>query len=155
MRFVCPALFAALALALSAPIAAQDREPNTEPQAQQDIVVNGAAARREIERILREDNLDSNRLTPREVAETMAGIARGRAPEDFWTAYQTHVQAWQSYADQVEQTPPQQGESTFGDEGATGEAQAAIQTTFAEVERIARRYGARLPAAPVDVRSIA
>ena len=31
----------------------------------------------------------------------------------------------------------------------------AIQTSFAEVERIARRYGAQLPAAPVDVRTIA
>ncbi|MGQ0660872.1 hypothetical protein [Sphingosinicella sp.] len=122
-----------------------------------DIVVHGAAARQEIERILREDNLNTDRMTPREVADTMAAIARGRAPEDFWSAYQTHVQAWQRYAEAVEQTPGQgpQGESTFGAEGAAGEAQTAIQTTFAEVERIALRYGARLPAAPVDVRNIA
>jgi hypothetical protein len=122
-----------------------------------DIVVHGAAARQEIERILREDSLTSSRPTPREVAETMAIIARGRAPEDFWTAYQTHVQAWQRYAEVVEQSPQQgqQGESTFGAEGEAGEAQQAIESTFVEVERIARRYGARLPAAPIDPRTIA
>lgn len=155
MRFVRPAVFAAFALAMPASLPAQDRPPSAAPQAEQDIVVRGESARREIERILREDNLNSDRLSPREVADTMATIARGRAPEDFWTAYQTHVQAWQAYADQVEQAAPQQGESSFGDEGGAGEAQVAIQTTFAEVERIARRYGARLPAPPVDVRSIA
>ena len=141
------ALPALALMALTAPVIAQTPSD--------DIVVRGAAARQEIERILREDNLDSSRLTPREVAETMAGIARGRAPEDFWTAYQTHVQAWQRYAEAIEQAPRQQGESTFGAEGEAGEAQTAIQTTFEEVERIARRYGARLPAAPVDVRNIA
>lgn len=122
-----------------------------------DIVVQGSAARQEIERILREDSLTSSRPSPREVAETMAEIARGRAPEDFWTAYQTHVQAWQRYAAAVEQSPEQQqqGESTFGAEGEAGEAQQAIETTFVEVERIARRYGARLPAAPIDPRTIA
>jgi hypothetical protein len=114
------------------------------------------AARQEIERILQEDNLTSSQPTPRQVAETMAAISRGQAPEDFWTAYQTHVQAWQRYASAVEQAPQgQQGESTFEPEGEAGEAQQAIQTSFAEVERIALRYGARLPAAPVDVRSIA
>lgn len=141
----------ALALAMStAPAIAQEQSG--------DVVVRGAAARQEIERILREDSLTSSRPTPRDVAETMAVIARGRAPEDFWTAYQTHVQAWQRYAELVEQSPQQQqqqGESTFGQEGAAGEAQQAIETTFAEVERIARRYGARLPAAPIDPRTIA
>ncbi len=155
MRFVRPAMVAIVALALSAPLVAQNPAPTPAPQADQDVVVHGAAARREIERILREDNLNTDRMSPREVAETMAAIARGRAPEDFWTAYQTHVQAWQSYADQVDQAPMPQGEATFGDEGETGAAQTAIQTTFAEVERIARRYGARLPAPPIDVRSIA
>jgi hypothetical protein len=117
--------------------------------------VRGTQARQEIERILREDNLNTDQMTPREVADTMAAIARGRAPEDFWTAYQTHLQAWQRYADATEQSPRDQSESTFGNEGATSEAQTAIQTTFAEVERIARRYGAHLPAAPIDVRTIA
>jgi hypothetical protein len=140
----------ALALvALTAPAMAQ-QAPSGE------IVVQGAAVRQEIERILREDSLTSSRPTPREVAETMAAIARGRAPEDFWTAYQTHVQAWERYADAVEQSPQQQqSESNFGQEGAAGEAQQAIETTFAEVERIARRYGARLPTAPIDPRTIA
>lgn len=156
MRFVRPLMVATLALAMATPLAAQNAEPTPAPQAEQDIVVRGEAARREIERILREDSLTSSQPTPREVAETMATIARGRAPEDFWTAYQTHVQAWQRYAEAVEQAPQQQqNESTFGDEGAAGEAQTAIQTSFAEVERIARRYGAHLPAAPVDVRNIA
>ncbi len=145
MRIVQLALLALLASAA----------PATAQAPSDDIVVHGAAARQEIERILREDNLNTDRLTPREVADTMAMIARGRAPEDFWTAYQTHVQAWQRYAEAVEQTPNQQGESTFGAEGDAGEAQTAIQTTFAEVERIALRYGARLPAAPVDLRNIA
>ena len=121
-----------------------------------DIVVQAPAARQEIERILREDNLTSSQPTPRQVADTMAAISRGQAPEDFWAAYQTHVQAWQRYASAVEQAPQgQQGESTFAPEGEAGEAQQAIQTSFAEVERIALRYGARLPATPVDVRSIA
>ena len=147
MRFLSLTVLALAAL--TAPSVAQ-RESSG------DIVVHGAQARQEIERILREDSLTSARPTPREVAETMAVIARGRAPEDFWTAYQTHVQAWQRYAEAVEQSPQQQqGESTFGPEGEAGEAQHAIETTFVEVERIARRYGARLPAAPIDPRTIA
>lgn len=147
MRIV--SLTALALIALAAPAAAQQAPSG-------DIVVQGTAARQEIERILREDSVTSSQPTPREVAETMAAIARGRAPEDFWTAYQTHVQAWQRYAQAVEQSPQQQqGESTFSGEGEAGEAQQSIQTTFAEVERIARRYGARLPATPVDVRNIA
>jgi hypothetical protein len=142
---------AALALmAVTAPAMAQAQSD--------DVVVHGAAARQEIERILREDSLTSTQPTPRQVADTMAIIARGTAPQDFWTAYQTHVQAWQRYADLVEQASQQQqqqGESTFGPEGEAGEAQQAIESTFVEVERIARRYGARLPAQPIDPRTIA
>ena len=155
MRIVRPVLLAALMFA-AAPLAAQDREPAPAPQVEQEVVVRGETARREIERILREDSLTSSQPTPREVADTMAVISRGSAPQDFWNAYQTHVLAWQRYADAVEQSPQQQqSESTFGMEGEAGEAQQAIETTFVEVERIARRYGARLPAAPVDPRTIA
>ena len=154
MRLVRPVLLAALALA-AAPLTAQDRESVPAPQAEQEIVVRGESARREIERILREDNLTSSQPSPREVADTMAVISRGSAPQDFWTAYQTHVLAWQRYAEAVEQTPRVQNESSFGDEGQAAEAQQAIESTFVEVERIARRYGARLPAAPIDPRTIA
>jgi hypothetical protein len=137
------------------PLAAQERAPAPGPQAEQEVVVRGESARREIERILREDSLTSIRPTPREVAETMAVIVRGNAPQDFWSAYQTHVLAWQRYADAIEQAPRDQGESNFGPEGAAEEAQQAIESTFVEVERIARRYGARLPAAPIDPRTVA
>lgn len=154
MRFLS---LTALALAVLAAPAIAQREPSTSREPSNEVVVNGTQARQEIERILREDNLTSSRPSPREVVETMSEIAQGRAPEDFWTAYQTHVQAWQRYAEVVEQSPQtgHQGESNFGAEGEAGEAQTAIETTFAEVERIARRYGARLPTTPIDVRTIA
>ncbi len=138
----------ALALAASgtlAPAAAQNG----------DIVVHGDASRQEIERILNADNLDIDRMQPSEVVETMAAIARGRAPQDFWTAYQAHIQAWQRYAEAVERAPAQQAESDLIENPEAEAAEQAVQTTFAEVERIARRYGARLPAPPVDLLSIA
>ena len=170
MRIVRSALPALLALAMPAAVAAQipDQGQDQEgifsgqggqeavaPDApEQEIVVSAAAARAEIERILQEDNLGGRRLSPRETAETMAGIARGRAPQDFWAAYQLHVQAWQAYAAAVE-SGQQQGESTFGFNGDATAAEQAITTTFNEVERIARRYGARLPAPPVNPLEIA
>jgi hypothetical protein len=163
MRIVAPALTALIALAAVPAIAGQlprqgeDQEGALQrrEQPQQDVVVTAATARAEIERILNEDNLGGRRLTPRETAETMAGIARGRAPQDFWAAYQLHVQAWQRYAAALEQAGPQQGESTFGPDGGAAEAEQAITTTFNEVERIAVRYGARLPAPPVNPLEIA
>lgn len=144
MRF--PSLTALALMTLAPPALAQAQSG--------EIVVHGTAARQEIERILREDSLTSSQPTPREVAETMAAIDRGRAPEDFWTAYQTHVQAWQRYAQLVEQGGQQPAESSFGPEGAA-EAQTAIEATFNEVERIALRYGARLPSPPIDPRTVA
>jgi hypothetical protein len=150
MLIVRAALLATLAFTAPA-LTAQVR------QQEEEIVVNGETARVEIERILNEDNLDGNRLSPREIAETMAGIARGRAPQDFWAAYQLHVQAWERFASVMEQTgrTQGQGESNFGPEGDGAEAEQAISTTFAEVERIARRYGARLPAPRVNPLEIA
>ena len=122
----------------------------------QEVVVRADTPRAEIERILNADNLDTARLTPREVSGIMSGIERGRAPEDFWTAYQLHVQAWANLADVVGRVQQQQAESTLAaglDELAA--AETAIGTTFDEVERIARLYHARLPAPLVDTRTIA
>jgi len=121
-----------------------------------DIVVRGDTARTEIERILNADNLDTARLSPREVADQVARIERGRAPEDFWSAYQLHVRAWARFADSIDRAQRAQGESTFGEGMEEVEAaERAIGTTFDEVERIARRYGARLPRPPVDTQTIA
>jgi hypothetical protein len=139
-------LAAAAALAAPPAMAAQE----------QDIVVNGHAARAEIERILNADNLDTDNLEPRDVADTMAAIQRGGAPDDFWNAYQAHVRAWSLYADEVEQAgngSEAQPDSVYGFDQVS-EAQAAIASTFDEVERIAHRYGARLPMPIEEVRSM-
>lgn len=120
-----------------------------------EIVVRGHAARAEIERILNADNLDTDRMTARDVAETMAAIARGRAPDDFWNAYQAHVRAWEQFAAASEQAQGQPVETAFveGSE-AIAAAQEAIGTTFSEVERIALSYGARLPMPIAEVQAI-
>lgn len=136
MRLIRLAILAFLALLPPAVVAAQPDE----------VVVRGDVARIEIERILNADNVDAARISPREVAETIAAIGRGRAPDDFWEAYQAHVRAWQRLADAFEAVQRQQGESTFV-EGweELAEAERAIETTFYEVERVALRCGARLP----------
>jgi hypothetical protein len=121
----------------------------------EEVVVRASAARPAIERILNADNLDLDRLSMREVADTMDQIPRGRAPLDFWLAYRAHVRAWQDYADardrgrgasptDIDRTP---------DGTAVSDARRRINTTFDEVEEIARRYGARLPAAPTRIGS--
>jgi hypothetical protein len=128
MRFVALAAMALLAPPVpfvSGAAAAQDG----------DIVVRGDTARKEIERILQADNLDTSRLGAREVAEAMGRIERGRAPDDFWAAYRAHVAAWRRLA-----------ESSGSLERAL--AEQAIEASFDEVERIARRYRARLPTPP-------
>jgi hypothetical protein len=142
-----PILALAIALAPAA-ATAQEQEP--------EIVVRAETARAEIERILNADNLDTARLSPREAVDIMSGIERGRAPEDFWNAYQLHVQAWAELADAVESVRRLQGESAsaVGLDGIE-RAEAAIGTTFDEVERIARAYHARLPVPLVDTRTIA
>lgn len=145
MRLIRLIVLALAALPLvPAPAAVQERG----------TAVRGESARTEIERILNADNVDSSRLNPREVADTIATIERGEAPDDFWEAYQVHVRAWERLADAYEQIQSQAG-STFID--GLDELQAAeddIDVTFDEVERIARSYGARLPAPPVDTQSI-
>lgn len=109
------------------------------------IIVRADLAQREIERILDLDNLEVELLHPREVAAAMADIERGRAPRDFWAAYQDHVRAWRRYAEAS--SSPLLGNSTPADDEAArrAEAKVAIETSFDEVERIARRYGALIP----------
>jgi hypothetical protein len=107
-----------------------------------DIVVRGDAARMEIERIVRADNLDTSRLSPREVADAIAQIPRRRAPLDFWTAYRAHGLAWQRLADA---TDAARGRPARGQLDAVVAQEEAIDSTFDEVERIARRYGVRMP----------
>jgi hypothetical protein len=145
IRIVRLALLALVAFGAPSAVAAQEQE----------IVVSGEVARAEIERILREDDLETERMSPREVAETMAAIQRGRAPQDFWAAYQTHLQAWQRFAAATEQASRQEGVQTFGLDTDTAEAERAVNSTFEEVRRIAQRYGARLPGPRVNPREIA
>jgi ubiquinone biosynthesis protein UbiJ len=129
MHAVRLAFLAILAWPVPAPTVAQAPE----------IVVRGDIARVEIERILGADNVDTFKLRPREVADLIAQIPRRRAPQDFWSAYRAHVQAWQRLADATET-------ARHGSVSTDIEAVAeAIDTTFDEVERIARRYGAQLP----------
>ena len=134
MRFARLALIAFLAIPLPAVAVAQ----------QPDIVVQGGVQRSEIERILAEDNVDTSRLGERDVADIVAQIQRGRAPQDFWLAYRAHVRAWERLADIAEKARRGQGESFFEAEELV-KAEQAIDSTFDEVERIARAYGARLP----------
>lgn len=112
--------------------------------------------RAEIERILNADSASGAQADPRQVAEFMTTIPQGGAPEDFWEAYQSHVRAWEQYAALAEASGQQQLESAFSENlEELAAAETAIEMTFAEVERIARRYGARLPAPQIDVTSVA
>ena len=66
----------------------------------------------------------------------MARIPRGHAPTDFWESYERHLAAWERYAEAVD-----------SDADATERiiAERTINLSFDAVERIARRYGARIP----------
>ena len=121
----------------------------------EDVIVRADPARIEIERILVADNLDTGMLGPRAVADTIAGIERGRAPDDFWSAYQAHVQAWQQLANAEDRARIARDDPTSLQDWAADVARAGLQieTTFDEVERIARLYGARLPVPPAVLRS--
>jgi len=121
---------------------------------QREAPARSSTARMEIERILNADNLDSSRMSPREVFDTISQIEQGRAPDDFWAAYQTHVMAWSNLASIVEIVELQSDESGLDGEAELTAAEDEVEATFDEVERIARRYGARLPAVPIDTRSI-
>src|SRR5437763_3022659 len=102
----------------------------------QDIVVQVSVFRAEIERILRSDNLDTLAGRSREVADIMARIPRGRAPADFWQSYQRHVDAWQRFAE---------ASDSGADQDELIAEERKLNSTFDDVERIARRYGARMP----------
>jgi hypothetical protein len=135
MRFLKLALLALPALSLPAIVAAQGS----------DIIVEGGVKQAEIERILAADNVDTSKLSEREVADAIRRVKRGRAPQDFWLAYRAHVLAWERLADAVE------GAGREGPRFKAKEvvrAEQAIEATFDEVERIARSYGARLPTPP-------
>ncbi len=117
------------------------------------IVVQSVSSRAEIQRILDADNLDTANLDARSVVEVMSQIERGRAPEDFWTAYQTHVRAWQQMAEaeeaarQAMEDPGKRAEAA----GLLAEAAEQVETTFTAVERIALDYGARMPIPPDEL----
>jgi hypothetical protein len=102
-----------------------------------EIVVEGPTLQGEIERILAADNIDPANMTAREVADALARIPRGRAPDDFWDSYQRHVEAWRRFADA--ETDP------TVDYRAFRATERAINATYAEAERIALDYGARPP----------
>jgi hypothetical protein len=121
-------VLAAALLALAAPTGAQEPE----------IVVEAPLHRTEIERILEADNLDLASMSPREVAETMARIARGGAPDEFWARYQGHLRAWQWYAALKDDARVHSHD--------VSEAKMLVNATFDDVEQIAASYGARLPA---------
>lgn len=142
MRLAAVCLAAVLAAA--APVAAQPPQGDTPP-----IVVEGdAIARSEIERILEADNLDTAALRTSEVLAAMRRIPRGRAPDDFWSAYQAHLRAWERFeAAEARAEALASGKQDGLEEAVAQVVQADrdINSTFDEVERIARRYGARLP----------
>jgi hypothetical protein len=140
IRAMIGRLLCGLAILISPPL-------HSEPAA--DVVVQNRAATPAIERILNADNLDVERLSPREVADTMAEIPRGRAPNDFWTAYQLHVRAWQDYADARDAARVMTSPTDIDhrpDGAAIEDARKRINSTFDQVEAIARRYHARIPA---------
>lgn len=135
----------AMLLATGAPAIAQT---GTAP-----MEVRGTAVQRmEIERILEADNLDVERLTTDQILQTMRGIPRGRAPGDFWAAYEAHIRAWEQFA-AAEARVQRLGDSAKPSvveraEAALAAGEAAIESSFAEVLRIARLYGARVPTPP-------
>ena len=107
----------------------------------EEIIVRAPIARVEIERILGADNLDTVRDNPTSVAAIMSRIPRGRAPDDFWQAYERHVRAWERYGNSV---------NDHADQTERMLAEHSINLTFDAVERIARRYGARMPEPKVN-----
>ena len=102
-----------------------------------EIVVEAPSSRIEIERILVADNLNTATMEPHDIVATMRGIPRGTAPEDFWTSYQQHLGAWQRFAAGTDDS------RTTADELKA--LRRLVNATFDAVERLALRYGARLP----------
>ena len=122
---------------------------------QADITVTAIPARIEIERILTSDNVDTESLGTRGVATAIAGIVRGQAPLDFWLVYGMHVAAWEQLADAEDRLSAAQDAPARDHWMAQADrANRAIEATFTEVERIARRYGAKMPVPVSDIKSM-
>ena len=119
---------------------------------QAEIVVRADIARAEIERILNADNLDREAMNPQDIADALASIPRGHAPEDFWQAYQEHVDAWMRLAELTESGPIDEEGIPFD---ALENAGLAISLTFGQVQLIALTYGAKLPLPMQEVRRTA
>src|SRR4051812_8568405 len=100
--------------------------PATAMAQEPDIVVRADVARAEIERILAADNLDTASLSPREVADMLVGIERGSAPEDFWNAYEQHVEAWQNLAAEIDQLQQSRSDSALFPDEELERAEGAI-----------------------------
>ena len=114
----------------------------------QAVTRGDAATRTEIERILNADNVDVSQLTPRQVADSIRAIPRGRAPDDFWTTYQAHVRAWNRFATAQERAQRLTSAKPRIIEPIVDEmvaAQREVESTFDEVERVARSYGVAMP----------
>ena len=139
-RLLAMALALLAVPALADPIAALDER-----------AAMAAIEREAISRILEADNVDVASLTTREVASRIAAIPRDEAPDDFWSAYQAHVRAWRRAADAEEKLAGLvDGKRGDFDQAVSeaGEALAAVEATFDEVERIAAQYGVAMPVPP-------
>ena len=142
MRILTLIGFALLALT-GAPTAAQPTD--------QSVGRGDAVTRSEIARILAADNVDVGQLTSRQIADRIRAIPRGRAPDDFWTAYQAHVRAWERFATVQERAQRLSSAKPALIEriaNELAEANGAIESTFDEVERVARSYGVDMPVPP-------
>ena len=121
-------------------------------QAGREVVVRADVARSEIERILNADNLDREAMNPQDIADSLAAIPRGRAPDDFWQAYQEHVDAWYRLAELTEGGLIEEEGIPFD---TLENAGRAISLTFGQVQLIALSYGARMPMPMDEVRRTA
>lgn len=134
--------FALLALT-GVPVAAQPSD--------QAVIRGNAVTRSEIGRILAADNVDVRGLSPRQVFDKIRAVPRGRAPNEFWTAYQAHVRAWEAAAAATERMERlANAKPILRTDAATdlAEAYEAVESTFNEVERVARGYGVDMPVPP-------
>lgn len=142
MRILSLIGFALLVLA-GAPAAAQPSDPT--------VMRGDAVTRAEIGRILAADNVDVRGLSPLQIFDRIRAIPRGRAPNEFWTAYQAHVRAWEAAAVATERMERlASAKPILRTDAATDVAEAyeAVESTFSEVERVARSYGVDMPVPP-------
>jgi hypothetical protein len=140
MRLAALATLAILAMPMTALAAEQ---PNASARR------GSEAERTAIQRILAADNLDTTAMSSRQIVNAMRSISRGRAPRDFWNAYQAHKRAWQRFAS-AEERMQRLGDGAGAENAAAAmtEAESAVESTFAEVLRIAASYGVEAPTPP-------